>query len=127
MEDREFNNVYAIPANYTDSGKLFGGMLEPRNTVEAAFLLLLIGYPELMWMHVPGMIKVVIMTVSLLPVGIIGLMGIGGDSLMQFFSHMVMYWVRRRKLHLRRIGYRYEQTAKKTGKRRSKSRSKKGR
>ena len=26
MEEQEFNNVYAIPANFTDSGKLFGGM-----------------------------------------------------------------------------------------------------
>lgn len=28
MEDREYSNIYAIPANYTDSGKILGGMLE---------------------------------------------------------------------------------------------------
>ncbi len=117
MDDREFNNVYAIPANYTDSGKLFGGMLETRNTVETALLLFLIGYPELMWLQIPGMVKVVVMTVTLLPVCVIGLMGIGGDSLMQFFYHMICFWVRRRKLHLRRIGYRYENTAKRTQRR----------
>ena len=49
MSDREIPNLYAIPANYTDSGRLFGGMLEARNTVEAVFLLPLIGYPQLMW------------------------------------------------------------------------------
>ena len=48
MDDREFSNVYTIPPNYTDSGKLLGGMLETRNTIEAVFLLLLVGYPELM-------------------------------------------------------------------------------
>ena len=40
MEEQEFNNVYAIPANFTDSGKLFGGMVEPRNAIEALILIL---------------------------------------------------------------------------------------
>ena len=35
MEDKEYSNVYAIPANYTDSGKLFGGMVDTRNAFEA--------------------------------------------------------------------------------------------
>ena len=108
MDDREYNNLYAIPANYTDSGKLLGGMLEVRNTVEAIALVVLVGYPELMWIPVPGTMKVVIMTVTLLPLGIVALMGISGDSLIQFFGHMTRHWVKRRKLHYRRIGYRYE-------------------
>lgn len=29
MEEKEFSNIYAIPANYTDSGKLLGGWLKP--------------------------------------------------------------------------------------------------
>ena len=40
MEEKEFNTTFAIPANYTDSGKIFGGMLEPRNAVEALILIL---------------------------------------------------------------------------------------
>ena len=43
MEDREFDNVYSIPANYTDSGKILGGMLEPRNAIEAVILLIVVG------------------------------------------------------------------------------------
>lgn len=124
MDEKEYNNIYAIPANYTDSGKLFGGMLETRNTIETVILLIMIGYPELMWMSVPGMIKVVIMTITLLPVGVMGLMGISGDSLVQFFMHMISFWIRRRKLHFRRIGYRYEQT-KKTRRKRTGQKSKK--
>lgn len=108
MDDREFNNLYAIPANYTDSGKLFGGMLEIRNTVEAVLLVGLAGYPELMWLPIPGTMKVVVMTVTLLPLGVVALMGIAGDSLLQYFVHMTRHWVRRRKLHYRRIGYRYD-------------------
>ena len=79
-DDREFSNVYTIPPNYTDSGKLLGGLLETRNTVEACILLLLVGYPELMWMHLPATAKVVVMTVTLLPLGVFALMGIGGDD-----------------------------------------------
>ena len=108
MDDKEFANVYAIPANYTDSGKLLGGMLETRNTVETGFMLLIFGYPQLMWMAMPVAAKVVMMTVTLLPLSVIGLMGIGGDSLMQYAAHMVMFFARRRKLHFRRIGYRYD-------------------
>jgi hypothetical protein len=108
MEDNEFSNVYAIPANYTDSGKLLGGMLDTRNTVETGFLLLLVGYPELVWLSAPAAVKVVIMTVTLLPLAVVGLMGIGGDSLMQFAAHIAVFFARRRKLHFRRIGYRYD-------------------
>ena len=42
MEEKEVKNIYAIPANYTDSGKLLGGMIEPRNAVETAILLILV-------------------------------------------------------------------------------------
>ena len=106
-DDREYSNVYTIPPNYTDSGKLLGGMLETRNTVEAGILLMLVGYPELMWMHLSATAKVVVMVMTLLPLGVFALMGIGGDSLLQYASHMVMYLIRRRQLHYRRIGYRY--------------------
>ena len=51
----------------------------------------------------PAAVKVVAMTVTLLPLGVIGLMGIGGDSLMQFAVSMVKYFAHRRKLHFRRI------------------------
>ena len=87
-----------------------GGMLETRNTIEAVFLLLLVGYPELMWMHLPVTAKVVVMTMTLLPLGVFALMGIGGDSLLQFATHIVLFWMRRRQLHYRRIGYRYGTT-----------------
>ena len=108
MEEREYSNIYAIPANYTDSGGVFGGMLNTRNTIETCFLLLLVGYPQLMWLSLPIGTKVVVMIVSLLPIGVIGLMGIGGDSLMQHVTHMVKFLIRRRKLHLKRIGYNYD-------------------
>ena len=108
MEEKEYNNVYAIPANYTDSGKLLGGMVETRNAVEAVFLIGLVGYPELMWLPVSATIKIVIMTVTLLPLGVVAVMGIDGDSLLQYLGHMIAFWRNKRKLHFRRIGYKYD-------------------
>ena len=84
MEEKEVKNIYAIPANYTDSGKLLGGMIEPRNAVETAILLILVGYPELMWIPMPGTIRIVVMVVTLMPLAVLSVMGIDGDSLFQF-------------------------------------------
>ena len=108
MSDKEYDNVYAIPANYTDSGKILGGMLEPRNAVEAVILVILFGYPELMLIPMPGTICIVVMTITLLPVAIVAMMGIDGYSLFQYLSHIVCYMMAKRKLHFRRVGYHYD-------------------
>ena len=108
MEEREYSNVYVIPANYTDSGKLFGGMVETRNAVEAGALVILVGYPELMWIPMSVTIRIVVMTVTLIPLAVFGFMGIDGDSLLQYLGHMLSFWRNKRKLHFRRIGYQYD-------------------
>lgn len=110
MDDREYNNVYAIPANYTDSGKLLGGMIDTRNAVETVILLLAVGYPELILIPMPGTIRIVVMTITLLPLAVISVMGVDGGSLFQYIGHIIRFWTHRRKLHFRRIGYRYDQT-----------------
>ena len=97
MEEKEFNTTFAIPANYTDSGKIFGGMLEPRNAVEALILILAIGYPELMLIPMATTIRIVVMTVTLIPIGILAAMGIDGDSLFQYAGHIICYLAHRRK------------------------------
>lgn len=108
LDEREYSNVYAIPANYTDSGKILGGMLEPRNAVETVILLILVGYPELMLIPMPGTIRIVVMTVTLLPLAVVSMMGIDGDSLFQYAGHIIYYMISRRKLHFRRVGYKYD-------------------
>lgn len=105
MEDKEYSNVYAIPANYTDSGKLFGGMVDTRNAVEAVLLLAAVGAPELFWIPMSGTIRVVVMTVTLIPLGVVAVMGVDGGSLFQYIGHILRFWSHRRKLHFRRIGY----------------------
>lgn len=108
LDEKEYSNIYAIPANYTDSGKILGGMLEPWNAVEAVILVILLGYPELMLIPMPGTISIVVMTVTLLPTAIVAMMGIDGYSLFQYLSHIVRYMITKRKLHFRRVGYHYD-------------------
>lgn len=108
LEGNEYNNVYAIPANYTDSGKILGGMLEPRNAVETVILLVILGYPELMLIPMSATVRIVVMTVTLLPLAVLSMMGIDGDSLFQYIGHMIRFFASRRKLHFRRVGYRYD-------------------
>ena len=103
MEEKEISNIYAIPANYTDSGKLLGGMVEPRNAVETGFLLFLVGAPELLWIPMSGTLRVVVMTVTLLPLGVVSLMGVDGGSLFQYLGQILRFWTHRRKLHFRRV------------------------
>ncbi len=110
MDEKEFSNVYAIPANYTDSGKLLGGMLETRNAIETVILVVLLGYPELILIPMPGTIRIVVVTVTLLPLAVVSMMGIDGDSLFQYVGHMIRFWLNRRKLHFRRVGYKYDQS-----------------
>ena len=108
MDEQEYSNVYAIPANYTDSGKLLGGMVEPRNAVEAVALVIMVGYPEVKWIPMPTTIRIVIMTVTLIPLAVVAFMGIGGDSLLQYLGQILSFWENRRILHFRRIGYKYD-------------------
>lgn len=110
--EKEYSNVFAIPANYTDSGRIMGGMLETRNAIEAVIIVGLIGYPEIAWLPLDTTIKIVVVVVTIIPVGVVALMGIGGDSLMQYMSHIVEYWFSRRKLHYRRIGHKYGENSK---------------
>lgn len=128
LEEKEYRNVYVIPANYTNSGKILGGMLEMRNAVETVILVVLLGYPELMLIPMPETVRIVVMTVTLLPVAVVSMMGVDGDSLFRYVGHIARYAADRRKLHYRRVGYRYEpkqlRREKKRGKKKEKQRRK---
>ena len=90
---------------HTDSGKLFGGMVDTRNAVEAVLLLAAVGAPELFWIPMSGTIRVVVMTVTLIPLGVVAVMGVDGGSLFQYIGHILRFWSHRRILHFRRIGH----------------------
>lgn len=109
MEDKEFNNVFAIPVNYTDSGKFLNGMFETRNAIEAAIIVVLLGYPLFTIFSFGLIAKIVIATVFILPLAILALVGIDGDSFSQYLVRVFKFRKQKRKLHLRRAGYKYNE------------------
>ena len=47
------------------------------------------------------------------PEAVVSAMGVDGGSLFQYIGHIIHFWTHRRKLHFRRIGYRYGQSKRK--------------
>ncbi len=102
MEERETARYYAIPANYTDSGRLFGGMLAVRNAIEAVIIVVTLAVVEIKFIPMPTMVRVIVMVLTIMPSAVLSMMGIDGESLTQYLGHMFKYFRRKRKLHYRR-------------------------
>ena len=49
MDDQNPNIYDMIPANYTDSGRLLGGMLSARNAVETLIIAAIMSLIEIRW------------------------------------------------------------------------------
>ena len=49
-------------------------------------------------------VRIIVMIVTLLPLGLFALTGIDGDSLLQYLGHVVKFLRNRRRLHFKKIG-----------------------
>ena len=98
----EENKYYVIPANYTDSGKWLGGLLSFRNAVETVVLLAGLGYIEGALIPMSGTVRIIVMVLTMLPLGLITMMGIDGDSLFEYVGHIFRFLRRKRKLHFKK-------------------------
>ena len=98
----EEEKIYAIPANYTDSGRLFGGMVSPRNAIETLIIVVSLGYVELFLIPMAVTGKVIVAVVTLIPLGMVSMMGIDGDSLFGYLGHILTFLTHKKKLHFRR-------------------------
>ena len=104
MENKEYDNSYVMPANYIDSGKILGGILSLRNLIEAVVLIVGFGFIELKLIPMQETVRIIVMIVTLLPLGLLALTGIDGDSLLQYLGHIVKFLRNRRRLHFKKIG-----------------------
>ena len=98
----EENKYYVIPANYTDSGKWLGGLLSFRNAMETVVLLAGLGYIEGALIPMSGTVRIIVMVLTMLPLGLITMMGIDGDSLFEYVGHIFKFLSRTRKLHFKK-------------------------
>ena len=94
----EEKGIYIIPTNYTESGKLLGGLIALRNAVETIILLTGIGYIETI-IPMTQTVRIVVMVLTMLPIGLIALMGIDDDSMFEYLGLVFRFFKRKRKLH----------------------------
>lgn len=95
-------DLYVIPPNFIEGGKVFGGMFKFRNVIEAAVLG---GIVTMFVLKIPVSItsKIIIMCLTALPLAILGLIGIEGESLTEFFMNVIKFLKNRRILYRRDI------------------------
>ena len=91
-------NGYFIPANYTDSGKLFG-LFEIRNAIEAVILSLPILYLAFVLTPADLTWKIISSLTFTVPKGGFALIGIYDDCLTRFIKSWFS-WSRNRKILL---------------------------
>ena len=96
-------DTYIIPPNFIEGGTFFGGLLKLRNTAEALAIVLAIGLPVFSVSALTLTAKIIILCLTALPLGIIALVGINGESLSSFIFLVLKY------LHNRRVITRNEE------------------
>ena len=97
-QEREELDVYVIPPNFIESGKLFGGMFKLRNAIEAGVLA---GGCGVLVFKMPVSLttKIIILCVTSLPLAIFGLIGVDGESLSEFVINVFKFLKNRRVLY----------------------------
>ena len=93
---QEERDVYVIPPNFIEGGTLMGGMFRTRNTVEAGVLGVLTALPVL-HLDLSLTARIIILCLTTLPLVLVALIGIGGQSLSQFIFQFVL-WLRNRRV-----------------------------
>ena len=96
--DREELDVYVIPPNFIEGGKVFGGMFKLRNVIEAGLLGAAV---TALVLKIPASltVKIVVMCLTTLPVAIFGVMGIEGESLTEFLFNVFKFLKNRRTIY----------------------------
>ena len=94
-QGQEENDMYIIPPNFIDTGTIFGGTIKLCNALEALILGILIGYPVF---HLPFTLtaRIIIACLTVLPVCLFAIIGIGGESLSSFAINFFVYLKNRR-------------------------------
>ena len=94
QNDSEFD-VYYIPPNFIEGGTVLGGLFKLRNTVEAGILALCVGIPVFM-LETDITAKVLILCFTALPLALLALIGISGESLFSYICGFLKFLTRRR-------------------------------
>lgn len=105
-------DIYTIPPNFAEEGTILSGRVKTRNAVETALILCVL-VPLIMSLDVTGKTKLYIGMIVLVPVIILAVMGVQGESLFAFIGSFFRYLKRRRILSVPDERYRLEQSRRK--------------
>ena len=96
MSNKNDHDTYIIPPNFIETGTFFGGMFRARNVIEAGILVFAIGAPVFLFLPFGLTTRIIILCLTALPVGLVALIGISGESLSQFLVIFLKYLRNRR-------------------------------
>lgn len=97
MEQEDRIEIYTLPPNFAEEGTLLSGRVKTRNAIEAAALLLVLT-PILLTLEIPAKAKLYLAMVILVPLVILGIIGVQGESLFAFVGSFFRYLRKRRYL-----------------------------
>lgn len=112
MDQEDRIDIYTIPPNFAEEGTMLSGRIKTRNAVETAAVLL-IAVPILLSLEVTMRTKMYLAMIFLVPVVILCVIGVQGESLFAFVASFFTYARRRRYLAPPDECYRMEQNRKK--------------
>ena len=95
--EHETRDTYIIPPNFIEGGTLLGGMFRTRNVIEAVVLALAVGLPVL-GLGFSLTTRIILLCLTALPLALLALIGISGNSLSAFLLLFVHYLRNRRIL-----------------------------
>lgn len=90
--------VYHIPTNFTDAGRIMG-LFELRNLIEAAILTIPVLYLCIAFLPFKLTTKIIVTLMVIVPLGGFGLIGINDDSMTRWLGNW-WRWRRRRRIIL---------------------------
>lgn len=96
MSKQPERDVYIIPPNFIDTSTFFGGLFKARNVIEAGILAAAMGLPILFCLPCSLTVRIVILCLTALPLGLVALIGIDGESLSSFLGIFLRFCQKRR-------------------------------
>lgn len=112
MEQEDRIEIYTIPPNFAEEGTLLSGRIKTRNAVETGMLLFVL-VPILLSLDTTARVKMYLAMIILVPVVILSVIGVQGESLFAFIGSFFRYVRRRRYLGPPDERYRMEQNRRK--------------
>ncbi|MGN9171833.1 hypothetical protein ACTM9N_03035 [Lachnospiraceae bacterium HCP1S3_A8] len=108
MEKEERVDIYTIPPNFAEEGTMLSGRIKTRNAVETAILLSVL-IPVICSLELSTKAKLYIAIIVVVPVVLIAVIGVQGESLFAFIGSFFRFLLHRRLLTVPDEKYRMEQ------------------